>query len=183
MGGFRYFQKETGLMITGPHWNGLVGNVRRHREANDLPIDPGLEQEVEDYMCGEMPDGCHEVANPEKAFISISAVVSLTKILVETFLRGNPRVDLDEANRRAKLCVGCPDNVAAEGCRPCHAGNIEKLVKKLAGDDTTKHDAKLESCRHCGCFNKVQIWFPLDVLQKYQREAVRDALPSHCWKK
>jgi hypothetical protein len=57
------------------------------------------------------------------------------------------------------------------------------LVRRLAGTNATEHDSQLESCRHCGCFNKAQVWFPLKILQKYQREAVRRALPSHCWKK
>lgn len=183
LGGFRFFQPETETLITAPHWNALVNSVRQHREANELPIDPGLEHEIEMFMCSELPDGCREVPDPPKAQITIGGAITFTKILAEVFLRGNPRVDLDEANRRAAICAKCPDNVEATGCKPCHSRNIKKLVERLSGTETTKHDKMLQSCRHCGCFNRVQVWFPLDVLQKNQREAVRGALPDKCWKK
>ena len=182
-GGWRYFQKETNTTVTGPHWGALLDNVRKHREANELPIDPGLEREVEDFMCAEMPDGCREVESQPAVSINIGTAFEFTKILAETFFRGNERVEQAEADRRAKICAHCPDNIEATGCRPCKALNIEKFVLKLTGNKSTRADAKLDSCRHCGCFNKVQVWFPLDILQKNQREVVRDALPSNCWKK
>jgi hypothetical protein len=182
-GGWRYFQSETEMLITGPDFRTLVQNVKKHREANELPLDPGLTQEVVDYLCGELPDGCDTVEDPPKRTIGISDAIVFTKILAETFLRGNPRVDQGEADRRSAICSKCPDNIEAEGCKPCSAGNVEALVKRLAGTKQTKADARLLSCRHCGCFNKVQCWFPLDILQNNQREAVRNALPLTCWKK
>ena len=181
--GWRYFQKETEMLITGPNFGELVRKVKKHREANELPLDPGLTQEVEDYMCGEMPDGCDTVEGPTTRKLGISDAIVFTKILAETFLRGNPRVDQAEADRRSAICAKCPDNIEAEGCKPCSAGNVEALVKRLAGTKETRADARLQSCRHCGCFNRVQVWFPLDILQNNQREEVRDALPSNCWKK
>ena len=181
--GWRYFQEETDTLIAGPNFEELVRNVKKHREANELPIDPGLTQEVEDYMCGIMPDGCETVQKPEVRSIGISDAIVFTKILAETFFRGNQRVDQEEAHKRASVCANCSDNIEPVGCKPCSAGNVEALVKRLAGTKQTKADQRLKSCRHCGCFNKVQVWFPLDILQKNQREEVRNSLPSNCWKK
>lgn len=183
LGGWRYFQKETGQLITAPHWNALIDAVYRHREANELAIDPGLESEIEAFMCDEIPDGCEEVADRPERKIGLSEVVSFTKTWVQTFLRGNERVDQKEADRRSVVCANCPDNIDAHGCKTCATGNVEKLVNTLSGSRQTKADQRLKVCRHCGCFNRAQVWFPLDILQNNQRDEVRDALPQNCWKK
>jgi hypothetical protein len=181
-GGWRYFQKETDTMITGPHWSGLIANVRAHRTANQIPIDPSFVQEVEDYMCAQFEDVCVEVPD-KKVSIGISEVMRFTAILAESVLRGSPRESGAEATRRAKICAGCSDNIRPDGCKGCSAGNVEKLVSKLTNTSSTVHDGALESCQHCGCLNKVQIWFPLNILRRHTSQAVLDALPSHCWKK
>ena len=169
-------------MITGPHWAGLVGNVRDHRVANQLPIDPNFVQEIEDYMCAQFSDACEELPDTKRS-LGLGDVMAFTAILAESVLKGSPRVDKAEANRRANICVGCKDNIRPEGCKSCSESNVEKLVTRLTNTQSTAHDAKLESCRHCGCLNRAQVWFPLDILQKHTRKAVRSALPSHCWKK
>jgi hypothetical protein len=181
-GGWRYFQQETDTMITGPHWDGLIVNVRNHRVANQLPIDPAFVQEIEDYMCAQFEDACKELADTKHS-IGLSDVMAFTAILAESILKGSPRVDEPEASRRANICVGCKDNVKPEGCKSCTKSNVEKLVLRLTNAQVTRHDAKLESCRHCGCLNRAQVWFPLDILQRHTRKVVHDALPSHCWKK
>ena len=182
-GGWRYYQKETGQLIRANNWSALINAVYAHRVANELPVEPGLEGEIEEFMCHEVPDGCEEARKGPTRAINFNDVVTFTKTLVETFLRGNPRVDQSEADRRAKICGHCPDNIDAEGCKSCKRGALEKLVSRLSGDRQTKGDELLKSCRHCGCFNRAQVWFPLDILQKNQRDEVRDALPQKCWKK
>jgi len=182
-GGWRFYEKSTDTLVKGAHWNDLVRKVLAHREANQLPVDPGYEDEVEAYMCQEVGDSCKETPDPPKAHIGIDEVIAFTKTMVESFLRGNPRVEVDEATRRAKVCSNCSDNVESTGCRPCKAKVISAFLKRAGGPVDTLYDDKLKSCRHCGCFNVVQIWFPLEILKNNQRDKVQEALPAHCWKK
>jgi len=182
-GGWRYFDEDTGTLVTGAHWGHLVQSVYNHRTANELPCDPSLVDDIESYMCAECSDSCESVSPPATAYIGIADVITLTRTLAESFLKGNPRVDTLEANRRAKICSGCAANVEAGGCRPCHSKSMEAILLKFSGPKKTDSDQNLKSCLHCGCFNKVQVWFPLDILQKNQRAKVKKALPDNCWKK
>lgn len=182
-GGWRFYEKSTDTLVKGAHWSDLVRKVLAHREANQLPIDPGYEAEIEEYMCREVEDSCEEKPDPPKAKIGIDAVITFTKTMVESFLRGNPRVDVAEATRRGKICTGCSDNVESAGCRPCNAKMVSSFLKRVGGPVDTLYDSRLKSCRHCGCFNVVQIWFPLEILKNNQRAKVQKALPEHCWKK
>ena len=103
---------------------------------------------------------------------------------LESIFTGSPRASEEEAARRGKICAGCADNVKVEGsCNGCSAGAVQRMLEKVCGKKSTEHDDKLHSCRHCGCLNKAQIWFPLGLLQRHTSAEVDKALPSHCWKK
>ena len=181
--GWRYYQAETNTMITAPHWNGLLQLVSEHRSANNLPIEPGWDREIEEYMCNEIPDGCHEVAEIKAGPVTMSQVLTFTQILGESILRGNQRVEQDEADRRALICANCPANVEPEGCVPCGLQGVAKLLTRFVGGGKTLHDNRLNSCKHCGCLNKAQVWFPLSLLQKHTSKRVMNELPHNCWKK
>lgn len=181
--GWRYQDKDTGFTVKASSWSILVKKVKDHRVANQLPVDPRLEEDIEAYMCAEVPDSCGDGPEPEKASVGIAEVISLTQTLAESFFKGGKRVDQAEADRRAEICANCEFNVDASGCRPCHSKTVESLLHRLAGPNRTKHESFLKSCFHCGCFNSVQVWFPLEILQKNQREKVKKALPNNCWKK
>jgi hypothetical protein len=185
LGGWRYLVPETGVLITGPHWGALLSNVAAHLTANVLPNDPDLERRIELFMCQEIPDGCSDVPAPQvrPKKMTVGDVLRFTAMIGADMLNGRERVDKEEANRRAGICVGCPDNVDPEGCSTCNRGRMEKLIEKLTGAIATKRDAQLKSCRHCGCINKAQVWFPLDLLQKFTNTEVNEALPTNCWKK
>ena len=109
-------------------------------------------------------------------------VDTFTAILGESILKGNPRVDQEEADRRASICVNCPSNVKPSGCEGCGVARIKDLISNLAGGQTV-HDNSLESSKHCGCLNRAQIWFPLSMLQKHTSNRVMNELPDNCWKK
>lgn len=184
-GGFRYTQEESGVTMHAPTFQALCEVVKNHRAANGYPISIDYEREIETQLCLRLPQGsCKEVGTaitPRQ--LGFADVMRFTKTLGESILKGNPRVDKEEANRRALICVGCNANVKAHGCSGCNSSKVETLVKTLTGTDETDHDAKLESCQFCGCLNKAQVWFPLDILQKHIKKSINDALPEHCWKK
>jgi hypothetical protein len=183
-GGWRYTQRESGKLISSPSFPSLVVAVRQHRMANGYPLQMDMEQEVEEGACKESPGHCDDMPPdliPSK--LTLSNVFAFTMTLGESLLKGNPRVDDEEADRRAAVCAGCSDNVPIGGCGGCNAKTINSAIEKLTRAKPTKLDDKLHTCRYCGCLNKAQIWFPLDILQNHINPKIREALPAHCWKK
>ena len=183
LGGWRYYQEETGTLIEGPHYNGLIEKVSNHRAANNLPIEPGWERDIIEYMCREIPTACKE-GKPEKPMsITMGQVLHFTRILGDALLNGHERVDVVEATERAAICADCPSNIKPDGCIPCGMSGAALLLSKFVGARETSHDNRLESCKHCGCLNKAQVWFQLELLQRHMSDRVNEELPDHCWKK
>jgi hypothetical protein len=181
---FRYVQPESGLEIRESSWRNLVNSVRLHRQANGYAIPVDYEREVEEGFCKLLPEACKEgAASPTPKRLTIGQVISFTSILGESMLRGNPRCSAEVADERASICASCPDNIKPDGCGGCNSRKVDSLVSKLTGAKPTSHDSRLDSCRHCGCLNRAQVWFPLEILQKHTSKEVREALPAHCWKK
>lgn len=182
--GWRYFQRESRQLLRSTSFNNLVDVVRDHRVANGYPISMDFEREVEMGVCKEIPEACKEVNGRLLPLrMKIANVMRFTITLGESILKGSPRVDDKEANRRASICSDCSANVRAEGCGGCNSAVVNEMVEKITGAKPTNYDDKLESCKYCGCFNKAQVWFPLDLLQKHTSEEIRKELPEHCWKK
>jgi len=182
---WRYKQSESGLTLESDSWLGLVDVVKRHRMANGYTIPITFESDIEQGVCELAPSVCVKADGKSAASSRITwgQVAQFTGIMISSLLKGRPKEPESEANRRAQICSQCPDNVQAEGCSGCNSRKIETLVQKVAGTSRTKHDSQLESCRHCGCLNRVQVWFPKEILQKHMDNKVREALPAPCWKK
>ena len=182
--GWRYKQRESGKLITATSFPNLVAAVREHRLANGYPIQMDMELEVEGGVCKEIPEACQEKpADLIPQRLTIANVVAFTVTLGESILKGNPRVEKEEANRRAIICSDCEANVRAEGCGGCNSSRLDAVIAKVTGTKPTDYDNKLESCKYCGCLNRAQVWFPLDILQNHIKPEIREALPAHCWKK
>ncbi len=184
-GGFRYTQRESGVTMAAHTFNQLCELVKNHRQANGYPLSIDYEAEIEMQLCLQLDrEECKQVkAEIKPRQLGFADVMRFTKTLGESVLKGNPRVDKEEANRRALICTGCNANVKAMGCSGCNSKRVASLITTLTGTDKTDHDEKLDSCAYCGCFNKAQVWFPLDILQNNVKESINNALPEHCWKK
>ena len=183
-GGWRFRQPESGMLIRGGSWSGLLSRVKQHRKANGYPITIEILRQVEAFMYKAQPDACVEVDDVPPRTFRLSEVVSFTGMMLESIFTGSERADEVEANRRASICAGCEDNIEVEGnCVGCASGAIQRMVMRVCGDRATQHGDLLHTCRHCGCLNKAQVWFPLRLLQGHTGAAVNDALPRHCWKK
>jgi len=183
-GVFRYVQPESGLEIRKSSWGNLVNAVRKHRQANGYAIPIDYEREIEEGFCELIPEACKEgEVSPSPKRLTIGQVISFTSILGESLLRGSPRCSAEVAEERASTCASCPDNIKPQGCTGCNSRKTDKLIAKITGTKPTSQDSRLESCRHCGCLNRAQVWFPLEILKKHMSKRVREALPNHCWKK
>lgn len=188
---FPYIDPDTKIVIGAPSFSALERKVWNHRVANNLV--PLPDTAIEDIVCRQLIDrGCAEYCiDSEHSFLPIvtgfkvtfDQVKRGTLTIASNLIRGNPLVEQAEADRRSRLCAKCPYNVDPEGCTPCTMGAVRSLVKAVVGNRVTVEEASLKSCAFCGCFNASQVWFPLDVLQKFMRKEINDNLPGFCWKK
>ena len=85
--------------------------------------------------------------------------------------------DQKDAEDRAVVCLGCPQNVSWQvtGCGRCNEDINERAVIFRAGSKT-KLDLTLKGCRIYGAELRCLVHFDVDALPK-----PNDKAPSNCW--
>lgn len=91
-------------------------------------------------------------------------------------------VDHGMADHRAAVCAGCEKNQDAgplSNCSSCMR-LVESVSHSLLKGKSTQHDKFLKNCSVCGCYNRLQIWFPLSALGI--DDTTKSKFPARCWK-
>ncbi len=180
--------KLTGQKITGTNFDMVMTNATNQRRANGVPMGLGFEDEVETWICESYPQEC-EYQNPliprSPKEVGMTQMVQGTRTML-AFLRSDQSlVDQGEAERRAAICAGCRFNQPFR--MPCSGicGALLTLVEKIINHQGTSRDADLKACSVCSCFNRAQVWVPLEVLDKGLTPELRSQFKSidWCWKK
>lgn len=184
---FRYLHPETGHTSFARDWWTWGSKIREHREGNNLPIPDNMMAIAEDQLCGSIPpERCiYEVGDKPPVNVqglSLAKVKSWVIAIANRALAGAPMVDKSEAERRAAICVSCPYNIVPEsGCGSCQQKLVEMLTPGIRARSTSQ-DERLKSCAVCGCWNRVAVWFPLDILQKSATPEQLNSYPDFCWR-
>jgi hypothetical protein len=174
------------MLITAPSWNELLRSVKAHRRANVLPIGLNIEQEIADQLCSVLPPGsCFEDIGAVKIIKSLSFkdVVTATKTLASWVVNGMERVTLDEANRRVRICSGCPYNQRIQGCGSCAANAVRAAIVEFVGKQKLEGENLVDACAVCGCSLKALVWLPIEAINRHEPQDILDKLPAHCWHK
>lgn len=188
--GFRYFQPETKTTVRGGDYYNLFANVKAHRLANNIPLGPNWQAEVEDQLCQTLPPGfCKEqIPRPEQTVINVSTRLNWADVergaavFVGWAIDGAPCVDQAEADRRASICATCYFNVGGDfGCRTC--GGAVNMIRRAVGARKTAAGNYLKTCAVCKCFNAIQVWFPVEQLARGVTPEQMPMFPHFCWKK
>jgi hypothetical protein len=189
--GFPYKDEQTGFKFVGSSMSDLCRQVYEHRTSNHLI--PLSEATIEDNVCRRLieaghADWCKNSGAPWLPLVpnvkmGLREIIQGSLAIGESLIKGNPKVDREEAERRAAICVVCAFNVQPEDCGPCNSGKMREIIRAIVGSSKTSRDAELKSCAACGCFNAVQVFFPLDILHRYMGSELNARLPDHCWKK
>lgn len=179
---------EKGMVGLGTNFTMLMDKIVAWRKANGWPVGLGLEQEVEVEVCRKYSAECDETSDlvpPRQR--TWSDVILGTRSLLSHKLAGSPLVSQAEANRRAAICVKCPNNIFYAS--PCggRCAEIKDLVEVLVGGSGTPFDGALKACAICSCELIAAVWMSLNFqtegltpLQVSQFEqASRD---YGCWK-
>lgn len=175
-GGWRYEQPETGVVMRATTLKDLVGQVVSHRENNGLKIG-NAGQDVVDYLCTKMPELCSESQQIADRSFSLHDVMAFLRTIKNLMAQGGGMVPLEEAKRRADICVSCPHNKKVAGCYGCQ--NIAGKVTELLGGRDTGHGDSVKQCAVCGCSIAAKVHFPLEVLK--QSQAGGYEFPDWCW--
>ena len=186
--GFVYTQPETQTRMEDiDGLQALAAIVVKHRQYKGLPraTQEEVELDIQRQICAQMPpDICRaEPGEDYKPMLDQSRRLTLDKIqsfsqaIFEWVRTGGDFVDEEEAQRRAKICLGCPFNKAPNACA---CSPLWVLIKTLV--PKKRQIDNLHVCGICGCVNSVAVLMPLTVIKESLRG--RDLIyPSHCWKK
>jgi hypothetical protein len=183
-GGYPYRQPESGFPFKQVSFSDLVKEVKDHRKANNFPIGPNFEAEVEDASCRELLqmfpnyEGCLDETGDKAVYKGrkwgLADVRHFLNTMSGWIAKGAKFVSQEEANRRAEICSRCPMNVQLAECLGC--SNVSGMVNTIRGSRRTSVEDRLRTCSGCGCQLAVKVWMPKDVMQ-------RDGVEYHpsCW--
>lgn len=185
--GYRFLVPETNHLVEAPDWNELISRVRKHRVANGLSVPVGFRDDIEDWLCSQMPAGfCYQVdKNDPKNLggLSFEQVKQGTATLVDWFLGGKKKVEKTEAEARTVTCSTCQYNQEPQGCSGCAKSSVHELVDKVVGGESHAGQATLKGCVVCGCSLRAKVWIPLDIIQKHTTPERNALFPEWCWAK
>lgn len=177
---FRYVFPEDAFVARAssyPDWKQIILD---HAIGNNLPV-PDMAT-CEDQLCGSLPpDKCrYEQGDPPAAYVYFTAgdVGAWIKAVAEKIALGSQFVPQEEAERRAEICVRCPQNLPAHGCAGC--AKIAEMLTPGMSAKHTREDDRLKNCSVCKCYNRMQVHFPLDILRS--SGSIDGVYPEWCWK-
>lgn len=200
-GGWRWTDPDTGQIITASTFYDLVKSAERHREDNGLARFGNLDAVVEHNLCVELTEAGHGSwcidrirtitgggsdlpaahGRPVMDLETVKRGTGAVLTMINRAVRGeSPFVPQAQADRRARVCKGCPKNVDAQGCWGCKG--IMKTVTRTIGRRKTSYDSKLRACQVCKCVIASMVHVKLDILLRDMPEGEQDRYPSFCWK-
>lgn len=183
---YRMFVPQTGVWIRGNTMNQYVANLRRHFDANNLPIGLLWREQAEHEACLNVgPEWCisaQEVRRPPHIEITWESVKKATSTLISWAVGGS--VSEEETEARAVTCMRCPHNIQGSVCAPCVAGKFLSLINDFIGKYKSRHASKLGICAICGgCSLEVKTRIKKEDILRHESPEVVAFYPDFCWLK
>lgn len=180
-GMWTYKQPETQVVIKDIHWNGFIRRIREHRLANDLPLQGGWVEELQDTLCRENSDlPCQEIGQVARYFTQDDV-----QRFVSTMLElnsSNELVSEEEQSRRIDICAVCPKNINMGGCKFC-VWLAQKTTELLSGRKIKRVlETHKRACGACGCDITAKTAVPLTVLKAVDEKlGLTPDYAEGCW--
>jgi hypothetical protein len=189
----RLNDKDRGVVGEGMWFEMLINSVRAYRHANGIPIGLEFETEVCRVLCQQVPGACEESdprQPPPNRGLSVTDVIHGTVAFTKDIVSGQNHVSVEEATRRANICRGCRHNVGWS--RPCSnwmcAGVGEVMARVGQLPSLGGLEESLNSCKVCGCLNRISVFYDLALQQSVLTAEQRDQfaylkeIGHPCWK-
>ncbi len=173
----RYVWKDpdTGREFVADSKIELLNHIRQYRAQNDLSEIEYLDMAVDDYLC-QLPENvgkCEKVVLKRGWFQYVSGGLNLVK---NVFYGEKNMVDQYEAERRADICVSCPNNFFPD--RNDFTIWADSLAVASTGGKKTSKDKLLGNCDACSCTLKAKVHQKGPF--KLSKE-VESKMPLFCW--
>lgn len=187
--GFTFMQGETRLWLEGKSLGELVKKVKDHRQHKGLhPQDEAsIQLEVERQICARLgtndciaegPDDDWAPVPVDSNVMNVDKILSFSRSALEWIKGGGQLVAIEEAERRASICRGCPSNVdSGHGCFNCA---MTKIISLAVPASRRLPDLKI--CGHCGCDLQSKVNMPDSVI--VASDVGRNiTFPTFCWQR
>lgn len=182
---WRYKDPDTGHLTEGRTHHDWIEAARQHRTANNLPIPDNFTAIMEDQLCAQLPPELCEGSDPNRPWvdirISLGDVGDAMRVFASFALSGFKFASQEEATRRARICVGCYNNINIQGCGACQ--QLGRFMTGTLAQRKTAHDESLKVCGVCHCLNKAQVHVPLKDLAAKDSTEKQALYPVFCWQK
>lgn len=121
----------------------------------------------------------------EGAAGAVKRTASGVKLVVDWLGSGLRPVASELAEKRAKVCVACPQNVKPNWLQTLDAAaaaQVKKLIEiKNDLKLSTSSDAELKTCTFCDCYLPLKVWANIDHILNNLSPEVKSRLHPKCW--
>lgn len=185
--GWQYFQKETEFTIKGENEEQLIDFVVKHRQYKNLhPQDrPSVKLDIERQICTRLgsaecrpegPDDNWVPRNPERNVVTMSGVLGFSKAAFAFIKSGGQLAPLEEVERRAEICRGCPLNQEMTGCS---CNSFYKTIEAVVSAERRMRG--LHVCRACDCSLVAKVNLTEDQVRVSNEKRKITWPGSKCW--
>lgn len=183
------FREKSDFIVKDTSYPRLFEAIARFRKNNKFLYPDGIGDVVADVtkqICSERPEGCigtdwhSKNPNEKRAKLYARASEWLSGMSSRAPRGGYSLAPDEEANRRARICSGCPFNMdeQEQKCGSC-LGSFKELIQKLRNKKETGLDSKLFVCTKTGQACATAVWIRKADLGLGPSQ--KAALPNFCW--
>jgi hypothetical protein len=173
-GGWVYKDSRTGITFKDNSIFAIYSQVISSWAANDIDPPNNYKAVIDHEMCEQLSQmECREIGEIERV-LTLADIERFGNSIKKWMEGGMNFVPIEEAKRRANICIGCHNNKPVKTCLGCTKA-LSWMSERVGWPQTDK-DSELQGCRACLCLLRLKIHLPLDAIDntgvKY---------PDHCW--
>jgi hypothetical protein len=123
---WRYVDPDNGTTLESYYYSVLMRNAKDYRRANNLPIGSQFNEQFEQILCANNPDGCFEFEAPSP----LARAVSVTSALGRWAKSGFQVRSSEESQQILEICRGCnfydgENGVLRVVCKFCKCSKVK----------------------------------------------------------
>lgn len=201
-GGFRYTQAATdrtpakNFHTMNDAWS-LAVQVANFRAGNGLERATPKEalKDIDDAQCERLHnDPAHCIDADKKKGVraaidrrsrSVGHAAVGGRVLIEWLGEGAVPVPIEVAQRRANVCLECPENRDGHSLLRLTADAVRAIAEQLNAKEHLKlrveGEEKLYSCAVCRCALKLKVHVPIGTILNHTDQDTLNAFPAWCW--
>lgn len=170
---FKFIDPDTGFQYKAPNRAALINHIMSYRIQNNLPPIDAISTVLDHYLCSlpENLGSCQEYGMPRGLLMTIKGGISLLKNMLYSSY-----VSKEEADRRAKVCLGCPHNVFPD--KTSFVAWADEVAEASLQGRRSDHHKELGNCEVCTCLLRSKVFYggKIDIDPKERLK-----YPDFCW--